>query len=1246
MVFPEGSGPAGRQQASRSFGRLFPSKKHAGGEPQAPVQAPGDAIVPTHEPKLSLFVQQAVLGGGGPTNPSSVQGGQQQKRSFSSLARTLLEAPDRLKNDKAFKAKAFHAILQSLYLYEYVPSDVVTRLLPCLDTLDSKQDAKLYRMLLYLVRKDVSRGHAGTPTIVEHSGTTFAPDTAALKEEVERLRALALDPKERLGVRRYAIYASAAASRQGSARSMDIVGSLLIEAIKQVDAVDDKGVQVGDSQTDWDLQRSVYGALRVGGLTGHPIAQSCFLGVVSPDPVGARHALALAEEIAVRSPNVVVASLGSLMEATCAAYEGKEVASLPADGSGGDKADRETPQVINLKRDALARAHMARLCAHVVHADQGSLSADSQAGMHFWRMLVLLIARDESDMVRFAALNALSGNVVAGSDCVLGPTTLKKGKDYSIVQQRRARSWRTLLSQAGREVTAIADVEGLKGIKFIDLVGRLILLALSKPVKKARFTAAAAVVASMAKSKLAHAASTSDGSKAYKASKSPEMDRFIAVLAKEMGNLIESPISGGQRAACIEALLYMQAAGVPVSLSASSFTLVGADGGSGGAQDSLLVAVLHCARSCPGDAPLFLEYASGVVGIAPEAVDLQKVAALWDAACDQSNKEAALVAALAALRSPLPPSAASEAGASYHRALAAARSDSGWTSFVATAAWWLGERANAVCSEGCGRTVNACVLLGVGDGDNERVGEAPSGSDDDIVGGRDGDRDGDVVDAPVRTLDGVPSASILLAHAGDNPSLSVVISALNDVILSGNWQLRAAAARAIAKIALRSGEPYRLHCYGILRSVSLGSHGQDTLGLQGVVKPAIDALDQVYGSQAIVDRLWEEHGDDLDEWPQDVLESVVRRARSLHELVESTVCLLPKQSLAFNLLGLKALTVCAHHLGEAEDQDEDSDYDELLGRVGGGGAAGAAGSSFSKKKDRDRELDDILGGVGSSSPSWQQKEDKMTELESLLMNSEGGEAGWDIVGHDRNASISGISGRLSRDSVGSSLDGSSLELSPRLAATMPTMATMVHTFIAAPDHPEELSIFEGDIVEVIDLNGQAGWALVKDPSGHQGLVPRSYLDVSSGPVSISPRDFSSGTQAQITYETRTYEATSWEGPASEGPAFDGPDYSDEDDDEALQPVSPVALIPQPSIVVQQPAVSVSPGGASSTGAASRHRIVHAFQQEEEGELTVQVGDAIRVISEAGGWTKVARVADGKEGLVPSWAVAATTTSNS
>lgn len=43
--------------------------------------AEGDVIVPTHEPRLSLFIQQALGGGQGPVSAGS----------FSSLARTLLE---------------------------------------------------------------------------------------------------------------------------------------------------------------------------------------------------------------------------------------------------------------------------------------------------------------------------------------------------------------------------------------------------------------------------------------------------------------------------------------------------------------------------------------------------------------------------------------------------------------------------------------------------------------------------------------------------------------------------------------------------------------------------------------------------------------------------------------------------------------------------------------------------------------------------------------------------------------------------------------------------------------------------------------------------------------------------------------------------------------------------------------------------------------------------------------------------
>ena len=53
---------------------------------------------------------------------------------------------------------------------------------------------------------------------------------------------------------------------------------------------------------------------------------------------------------------------------------------------------------------------------------------------------------------------------------------------------------------------------------------------------------------------------------------------------------------------------------------------------------------------------------------------------------------------------------------------------------------------------------------------------------------------------------------------------------------------------------------------------------------------------------------------------------------------------------------------------------------------------------------------------------------------------------------------------------------------------------MAHTFIADPNNPEELSIFEGDAVDIVDVLDE-GWMVVRDPSGHQGLVPKSYVEV-------------------------------------------------------------------------------------------------------------------------------------------------------
>jgi hypothetical protein len=52
---------------------------------------------------------------------------------------------------------------------------------------------------------------------------------------------------------------------------------------------------------------------------------------------------------------------------------------------------------------------------------------------------------------------------------------------------------------------------------------------------------------------------------------------------------------------------------------------------------------------------------------------------------------------------------------------------------------------------------------------------------------------------------------------------------------------------------------------------------------------------------------------------------------------------------------------------------------------------------------------------------------------------------------------------------------------------------VLHTFVGDYAQPEELSVFEGDQVEV--LEEADGWMLVRDGGGREGLVPTSYLQL-------------------------------------------------------------------------------------------------------------------------------------------------------
>lgn len=62
-----------------------------------------------------------------------------------------------------------------------------------------------------------------------------------------------------------------------------------------------------------------------------------------------------------------------------------------------------------------------------------------------------------------------------------------------------------------------------------------------------------------------------------------------------------------------------------------------------------------------------------------------------------------------------------------------------------------------------------------------------------------------------------------------NPMMMSVISQLQRMALSGTWNLRVAAAHALGKIAVMSDEPFRFHCYVLLRALS-GESANDPLG--------------------------------------------------------------------------------------------------------------------------------------------------------------------------------------------------------------------------------------------------------------------------------------------------------------------------------------------------------------------------------------------------------------------------------
>lgn len=1345
------------------------------------------------------------------------------------LARTLLDAKDRA-NDRAFRSQ-LPSLLLRLSFYEYLPHDLIHRLLPLFEAYE--KDNRVLRCLFYLVTANITRGSAGTPTAIDPSVVGQDIDANTVKAVIDVGQRLLRLGNSDSAVRRSAAYMMAAASRTSSNACQEVL-NVLERLVNDVDTAAEtskngKGLQPS-SREDWELQHTVFGVTRVSGApaTATELAAACFLGIGSPDPAGSRHALALASEIAIRDPITVINEMGNIVEAAADTYE--SFTSTTPNSGEDDSREKQILSAsscgINLE-DPFARLALARMCAYVLHSDHGSGDV-SRGGASFWRMLILMAVRDPSDLVRFGALLSMTGATAVADNDLLFHVEKANAREENSKRQRMIRAWNLLASRASEPIT-IPGVEG--STKLMDTIVRLILLALSKPENAARFCAASDVASSLSESFMAaRASATNRQALAY-----GDAERALSILSKELNNLVESPLRPVQRCSCIEALLYLQAGGLTTGLTPAKVAQVGmrssrkhvsntelSDTGigmsmasAGDLQGALLTAVLKCSKANPVDASHFLGYISGVIAISPADGDLQKVIELWDAsvAASKDGRKAALSAAMEAMNSPCPPSARTRPGAGPSEIARAARAEAGWSRFVATAAWWIGEHANILCDEYVGRSVKPCIeSLNIYGKQNDEETKVDGNEIDDasIISKDDEYPDSESDSAPETSHDDM---NLLNLYSSRNPVLSQIISSLHTSLLTSSWKLRVAAARALVTIAIRSGEPFRLLCYGILSTASAsGGLDEDPLGVQGVTGPFIRLMDSIYATESTVEDLFATHGDDYEGWPPEIIQSLAEREQELRIRTEGFFCQIPPQRYSF--LGPRVARI----LASAESDGGSLFASFLTGVEDESENPHLVLSDKNISVTKNKEVEDILSfgedQGGSLSDMQYQNSIKYMEADKSRLNQRISTATaekdqlvesllgdnlddpWSFVKQDISSSPQGLSSTadyfnafqpensymqetsnqygydITEEDASAALQ--SQTRMPEATGTAPVVGVgfMLHTFIADASHPEELSIFEGDKVDILEESDD--WMLVRDPSGLQGLVPTSYVklqqlfgsgeskttsvDQMAHPLSshnslstdiwnsftrqsseakrLMEKQDSIGASDQKTLST---DATLQEG-ALHNPAID------EGYQEKQQGVPGEANAQSPGMPAGEPwgtatkslqrigsgsprksgastptrfspswNASMSPtrselgnkgnpfmappfqensfyedsdgvvtktmhvtgvGSESSPGTGNMHRrmpstasysshqrtlsagsdvyssmpgspsqfpgpergIVAPFSAEMEGELSVNIGDVVKVHSDSGGWSRVIRINDGQSGLIPSWAV--------
>lgn len=1009
-------------------------------------------------------------------------------------------------------------VLPRLALFGQLPPALIPHLTALRQQPDGKpQDRKLLRLVNYLLQVAISAGSGGTTLPFSPLSGQLPPLAAIDQLQPDVLKDAYADanndgcPHYQRSACLRVLAALTRASLVARPGDPTMLTALMASTATLLDKVENarrrKLPFFGTKKKSRDLdrkmtlervavQRAALSAARVGlprQVLSSKIGVRAFQGVNSPDPVTARHALAIAALLARDAPASYIEKMTSFLNMNLDLFHASGsltgVADAPAAGTSTAPASATHIEgALNLM-DQYSRVYLARGCAAIIYSGMARGNTAGSAAP-FWHALCAMACTDASNVVALEAIRAIAGAPLPEAARVK-PSEDAKQRLKEAVDEREevehgrahAYAWQVLLAHADddapghlpllpqqqprqasaftlrrgatedaalKRLAAVAAASGGDGAGGKSIIGRITerLLGMLGQMSHASVCAACRAVAALAQGR----ARTYADMRREEALGSEHVQQCIARLEAAMLVVAnDQDFSAHERELALEALLWlMLLPHKPPTLAPHKLVdMISTGGGSVSPairanfadpwpEDvlaSFLAALLRRLLAAPDASEYLLACTGAVVSACPSRVRQEQLQLIWDVALkyNPSTKLAAVKAALGLLSAPLPAISLPPAISSPEVKALASKEETAMHGLCRSVAWWLGENANMATSVWAWKPVRPAAVTDILNDDQ-----------------------------------GSPQDKLATVAVATNPVLAMVMSHLQRAMVTGQWEMRATAAQAVAKIAVRSPEPFRIHGYSMLTAAVAsqvnGHVSRDALGLCANLKPIVAIFNAVYAGELVVAKLCKQFGMQTAAWPEGLLDSLRQRHAALQQQVAEKVCGVPRD--VFFPLGPKSRQLFA-----------DADAEEA--------------AKEEKPEEESVETDELSSGAATPrSANWQEALkgfEYKAPLDEATSESTAIEDG-SVTHEDESAEPDDVDDSHSTDS-------SVVEARP---------GQVMYDF--TPETDEEIPVRHGDRVLVDYQVGDWLYVIVAASAAgpeRRGLVPKAYVQIDEAEADAS-----------------------------------------------------------------------------------------------------------------------------------------------